>query len=328
MTRTLVYGIGVVVVAAGGLMAAHLGAQGQSDEYRQQENMRGVVAPGAQEVKLERACPMFTDAPEFHKCALEKMKAFKPKLTPWGVPDMRGMWRATATRGQDIEEIDKEKGEHYGGWAPMKSMVVDPPDGKIPYVPWAMAQRKKNIDVYLSQGAACLPTPVQRWVYSPVQVTGHRFFQSPDQIIFSMERLHTFRIVPLDGRPHIPANLRLWRGDTRGRWEGNTLVLETKNRNDFGWWDHQGTMSSEETTMNERMTFVDVDTIHYEATFADPKLFSRPWTMVMALLRLEAKGMDFMELEDTTVENCDEELMHMLNVGQRPFPGTKALAPK
>jgi hypothetical protein len=303
-------------------------AAGNQGGYEGGTNMRGVVEGTDQEKKLERACPNFTDADVFHKCAIEKMKSFTPKMTAWGVPDIRGMWRATATRGQDIEEIDKEKGEHYGGWAPMKSMVVDPPDGKIPYQPWAMKQRFKNIDAYLSQGAACLPTPVQRWVYSPVQVTGHRFFQSRDQIIFSMERLHTFRIVPLDGRPHLPKNIKLWRGDTRGKWEGNTLVLQTWNRNDLGWWDHQGTMSSEETSMDERLTFVDQDTIHYQATFHDPKLFTQPWTMVMALLRLPGTGMDFMELEDTTVEFCDEALMHMLNVGQRPFPGTKALMPK
>ena len=67
-------------------------------------------------------------------------------------------------------------------------------------------------------------------------------------------------------------------------------------------------MSSEDTTMIERITYLDPETMHYQATFADPKTFTRPWTMVQALRRLHAKGMDFVELEDTTVENCDEEV--------------------
>jgi len=291
---------------------------------------RGGAQTGAESAAgAGRACPNTRDSADFHACAIGKMETFAPALTPWGVPDLRGMWAAPAARGQDIEEIDEKKAFLYGGFGSInKSIVVDPPDGKIPYQPWAMAQRWKNVEAFLSQGAACMPVPVQRWVYSPVQVTGHRVFQRPDQIVFSMERQHTYRIVPLDGRPHIPPVIRLWRGDTRGRWEGHSLVMVTTNRNDFGWWDHQGTMSSEETTMEERLTFVDENTIHYQARFEDPKLFTRPWTMVMALSRLSPVGIDFTDLEDTSVENCELELPHMLELGQRPFPGTKALAPK
>jgi hypothetical protein len=314
-------GVAAAACACAVLIAAQVGAQSG-------EGSRNTSKPNAPRAaaRPKSVCPQ-EDMDDFHKCALEKMKSFTPPMTSYGKPDLTGMWRAQV-RGQDIQAVDEAESKLYGGWAVMESIIVDPPDGVIPYQPWAQAQRPKNIEHFLSQGAACLPTPVQRWIYSPVTVTGHRVFQRPNQIVFSMERLHTFRIVPLDGRPHLPPNIRLWRGDTRGRWEGNTLVMETTNLNDFGWWDHQGSMASEDMTMVERITYVDADTMHYQATFADPKLFTRPWTMVQAMRRLYATGMDFVELEDTTVENCDEELGHMLSVGQRVFPGPKSLAPK
>src|SRR5687768_13572107 len=113
--------IGITLSLGAAIAMGQLSAQGGASQpaagnqggYEGGTNMRGVVEGTDQEKKLERACPNFMDADVFHKCALEKMKSFTPKMTAWGVPDIRGMWRATATRGQDIEEIDKEKGEHY-----------------------------------------------------------------------------------------------------------------------------------------------------------------------------------------------------------------------
>ena len=274
---------------------------------------------------VERACPTVRDFAAFHRCALEAMKTFSPPRAPDGKPDFNGLWRPTRS-AQDIEEVTAGQ---YGRFPASKSLIVDPPDGRIPYQPWAMTARFNNEQVYLSPTAVCLPVAQPRWSYSPVSVTGHRIIQQPELIVFSMERLHTYRMIHMDDRPRLPGRLHLWQGDSRGHWEGDTLVIRTTNLNDLMWMDHIGTFMSPAVTTEERITFVDENTLHYEETITDPNTFTQPWKIALAFLRLQPDDiMDTMDLEDTTVENCEVELIHMMNVGQVPFPGYEALAPK
>ena len=279
------------------------------------------IAALGQNAEPERTCPMVSDFPEFHKCALEKMASYQPKLTADGKPDLNGIWRPTRF-AQDIEEL-------VGRFGSLKTLIVDPPNGKIPYKPWAMRERFSNEQVYLSPTAVCLPVAQQRWSYSPVSPTGHRIIQQPDRIVFSMERLHTYRVIHTDDTPRLPDDIHLWQGDSRGLWEGNTLVIRTTNLMDLMWMDHIGTFMSPEVTTEERITFVDENTIHYQETLTDPNTFTQPWTIAVPFLRATPDNpVDLMDLEDTTVENCEVELVHMMNVGQVPFPGFYAIAPK
>ena len=99
--------------------------------------------------------------------------------------------------------------------------------------------------------------------------------QTPDHVLLLHEMIHEFRIVPLDGRPHLPESVRQWLGDARGWWEGDTLVVETTNIRDDQRFRglSQGSMR-----LVERFTRVDGGTLRYEVTFEDPQLWTQPWT--------------------------------------------------
>ena len=275
---------------------------------------------------VERACPDLLDFAAFHKCALEKMGSFTDfPRTPQGKPDFNGIWRATRI-AQDIEEIMPGQ---YGAFPHMNSLIVEPENGKIPYLPWAAKVRISNEQEFISPTAACLPVGAMRWSYSPVSVTGHRIVQTPQQLIFSMERLHTYRMIPFVGeRRRLDQSVKLWEGDSRGHWDGNTMVIETDNLLDLVWFDHIGTFISTEAKLTERITYVDANTLHYEETVVDPNVFSQPWKIAKAFIRSDNEGLDQVDLEDTTVEYCDAEIHHFFNVGQKLWRGYNSVAPK
>ena len=286
---------------------------------------RGGVASNGQDAAPTRTCDMVYNFPEFHKCAVENMGSFEPPRNADGKPDLNGIWRPTRI-AQDIEEIVPGQ---YGNFPHMHTLIVDPPNGKFPYNEWAMKERFRNEQVFLSPTAVCLPVAQPRWSYSPVSVTGHRIMQREDLIVFSMERLHTYRMVHMDDRALLPEDIHLWQGDSRGHWDGNTLVIKTTNLNDLMWMDHIGTFLSPNVTTEERITFVDENTLHYEQTITDPNVFTQPVTISVPFLRsITDNPVDLMDLEDTSIENCEEELIHMMNVGQVPFPGYEGIAPK
>ncbi len=274
---------------------------------------------------VARACPTIRDYATFYKCALERIKVFKTtRRTRDGRPDLNGIWSATRI-AQDIEDV---KAGQYGAGGAMKSLIVDPVDGRIPYQDWARQPRKDGETRWVSPTALCLPVGAVRWAYSPVSVTGHRIIQQPREIIFSMERLHTYRVISLDATRRLAPHIPLWQGESRGRWDGETLVIETTNLTDKVWFDHIGTFMSNEIRMEERLSFVDQDTLLYVATYTDPKVFTQPWKIAKPLLRAPAKGMDALDLEDTTVEGCDETIEHLFGAGQRPFTGLELVLPK
>src|SRR6266704_1568192 len=106
-----------------------------------------------------------------------------------------------------------------------------------------------------------------------------RIIQAPASVVFVWEDYHAYRVVPLDGRPHVGSAMKLWMGDARGHWEGNTLVIDTTNMNGKGRLSVVGDFFSEHAHVTERLTFVDADTMNYEATIDDPDVFTRPWTL-------------------------------------------------
>jgi hypothetical protein len=108
-----------------------------------------------------------------------------------------------------------------------------------------------------------------------------QLFQTGDTVVILNEMVHNARVIPLDGRPHLPSGVRQWSGDSRGHWEGDTLVVETTNFTDKTSWRGSG----DQMRLTERFTRVDVDTLLYEYTVDDPTMFTKPWTARIAMTR-------------------------------------------
>ena len=106
-----------------------------------------------------------------------------------------------------------------------------------------------------------------------------QIFQTPDDVVIQNEENHEIRVIPFEERPHVHPRIRLWRGDSRGRWEGDTLVVETMNFNGKGGFRGSGPALH----LTERLTRVDADTVLYEFTVDDPETWTEPWTAEMPL---------------------------------------------
>ena len=229
-------------------------------------------------------CPL--EPSQFHPCAVEKMKTFNPPRTADGRPDLQGYWNRTTT-SQDIEAHTAGFGVQAG-----PSVVIDTPDRKIPYQPWALELRKDIVERYISPLASCFPPGVPRHVYAP---GGHQIIQAPGYVVHLLEYSHAYRIIHTAAGPHAGSAISLWQGDSRGHWEENTLVVDVTNSNGQTWLDNAGNFYSDALRLAERFTLVDADTIHYEARVEDPKVYTRPWTMVFALTRNKEPGFELWE---------------------------------
>ena len=208
-----------------------------------------------------------------------------------GKPDLQGIWNAKAFGAAD--NIEDHPTDQFGIRAG-KGVIVDPPDGHIPYQPWA-AEKKKDLrehHMYEDPEAHCTLAGVPRQMYAPF---GFQIFQPPGNIVIFFEAFHAFRIIPMDGRPHAPADVKLFNGDSRGRWDGDTLVVDVTNQNDKTWFDMAGNFHSDAIHVVERFTPLDSDNIRYEATVEDPKVYTRPWTMAFEFGRNRQPGYELME---------------------------------
>jgi len=181
------------------------------------------------------------------------------------------------------------------------SLIVDPPDGKIPLMTPAGRQRRLAADA----AAFAVPRPsppsgpedlsnfIRCITYGAPRLGGaaasyHNYYQilqTPGYVMFLSEAIHDARIIPLDGRPHLPQNIRLWLGDSRGRWEGSTLIVETTN------YSPKSSLlgSAENLQVVERFTRTALDRISYEITLTDPSTWATPWTAVVRLKRTDDK---------------------------------------
>jgi len=172
--------------------------------------------------------------------------------------------------------------------------IVDPPDGRIPYQPWA-AERARFLEAQYSKPARpdlldpvarCFMEGVPRILYQGGQGgTTIRILQTPTQIATLHEYGHHYRLIHLDGRPPLRETLKLWMGSSRGRWEGDTLVVEVTNHNDRTWFDQVGSFHSDGMRVIERWTVADANRIEYRATIDDPKVYTRPWTLALTFGR-------------------------------------------
>ncbi|MBI3049175.1 MAG: hypothetical protein HYY76_12785 [Acidobacteria bacterium] len=223
-----------------------------------------------------------------HRCGLEKAQTFNPPRTPDGVPDLQGFWVRIGARNSDNIEEHPQGREGPGG----KSLIVDPRDGRIPYQPWARAKVETYWDTYWSPIQHCMPDTPPRQAYTN---GAFEVVQTPGYVFIMAEQYGTYRVIPTSPRPHIGSNIRLYMGDSRGRWEGNTLVVDVTNVKDRMWLDHLGNTFSESAHIVERFTMFHQDVIHYQATITDPTVFTRPMTMAFGWRRNTTPGFQMLE---------------------------------
>jgi hypothetical protein len=241
-------------------------------------------------------CP--TALAAFHACALEKAKTFNPPRTPSGKPNLQGYWRSRLTQSFSIEGVvgtEPLVGSPIMPWGIAPPMIVDPPDGKIPYQPWAAPIGKigQNYYQYVDPRTACgaggVPRMAQQDANQIVQPWGDQY------VLWLFEDHHVQRVIAMDGRPPVGSNIKLTVGDSRGRWDRNTLVIDVTNLNGYTWFDDSGNFHTDAAHLVERLTMIDPDTLHYEVRVEDPKTFTRPWTLVWALVREKERGFELLE---------------------------------
>ena len=189
------------------------------------------------------------------------------------------------------------------------SLIVDPPDGRIPpQIPEAVKRNAAIAAARKLRGAQF--DKVQNMSYSNrcIIMTGnappmldagylsnYQIIQSPGYVTILMERMHDARIIPLDGRPFPPSNVRTWRGMSRGHWEGNTLVVETRNSNGRVQEAAVGPNgpingATEDLRITERFTRTDAGSMNYRFTLEDEKTWAQPWTAEMPFVRMDSEG--------------------------------------
>lgn len=267
-----------------------------------------IAARGAQVPASSSGCP--GEPALFHPCALEKARTFRPPRTRDGRPNLQGFWRGQPSATENIEEHPKTEDDDGG-----KSLIVDPRDGRVPYQAWAAALPRTHRATYVEPNVPCFPSGVPRSMYVPTQI---EILQTSDHVIILFERAHTYRIIPTTAGPHIGASVRLWMGDSRGRWEGNTLVVDVTSQNGKAWLDQAANFHTNAAHMVERFTLIDADTIHYQVTIDDPNVYTRPWTMAFPLRRNKERGFRLLE------EACHEGERNtdpLINLGLKIYPG-------
>jgi hypothetical protein len=286
--------------------------------------------------------------------------SYAPPRTPWGDPDLQGVWpgtemvgvplqrpqqfgsrnvltdeefqqRVTQAKQQDenaLAEVDvftvdtsnagavgspTSPPPHWlerGKPSRQASLIIDPPDGRQPTLSTEgeeraarqraeVAARRERLrgreaDTYLDRSLydRCITRGVVGSILPVIYNNGNEIVQAPGYVVIRNEMIHETRVVPLDGRPHLPATMKSYMGDSRGRWEGDTLVVETTNlngRNSVG--GNGGGQTSDRIKLVERFKLADANTLQYELTIDDPGTWSQPWTIAFPWKRDQGYGM-------------------------------------
>jgi hypothetical protein len=236
--------------------------------------------------------------------------------------------------GGNAADVNRAYNEHWMDAKRLKatadkrtSLIVDPPEGRIPaLVPLSPERERLRAarDAAAQRFNAGLPDSYRdgglpmrciirtdRPPYLPIIYNNtFQVFQTPGLVVIEVEMIHSARFIPVDGRPHVGKNLTQWLGDSRGRWDGNTLVVETTNfRPDDGVMF--GNADPETFKLTERFTRVDANTINYTFTVEDPHTWSRPWTAMIPWNRTDDQLYEYACHED----NFD--MVHLLAGARR-----------
>lgn len=248
--------------------------------------------------------------------------------TPDGKPDLRGTFSGMG-RGLTHTVILEEHPPGFGIQGG-KSLIIDPPDGIIPYQPWALAERdrrREDVNAYEDPVGHCEFYDIGR-LHSFAQ----RFFYSGNNIIIAAQE-QIMRVIDMNRRQHLPEGIRLWLGDPIGRWEGDTLVVDSTNFNGKTRMALGGDFYSSNAHVVERFTMVDADTITWTMTVTDPTVFTRSWTFTTAAPMTRQKpgsndwGRAFRLIDPQWEHDCHEGnvvLRHMRNVYEQSHGITPA----
>ena len=206
--------------------------------------------------------------------------------------------RSALAGGTEFRSFDRATGNYDQQWLVDRpvgnrtSLIIDPPDGRLPPLTpeGEVSARERGLyraahpadgpeDRSLSERCITFGLPNLLAGYNSY----YEILQGPDHVVIRTEMIHDARIVPLDGRPHLGEDMRFWHGDSRGHWDGDTLVVDT--RNFAPGTNFRG--AGRNLHLTERFTRVDRDTIHYDITIEDPTTWTRPWTVRLRLQRTD-----------------------------------------
>jgi hypothetical protein len=201
---------------------------------------------------------------------------------------MSGIWQTFSTAAWNLQDHVADT-DTPGGLG-----VVD--GGEIPYQAWARAKRDQNFAQRstMDPETKCYLPGVPRITYEPYPF---QIVQTPHTILLLYEYVHTARTVYTNGTPHPPGHIDWWMGDSRGHWEGDTLVVDVVDFSGDTWLDRAGNFHSDELHVVERYSFIDHDHLMYEALIEDPKVFTKPWTIRLPLYRRIEPHMQILEYE-------------------------------
>jgi hypothetical protein len=300
-----------------------------------------------------------------------------PPRTAWGEPDLQGIWtnatltpverpnsqsdktvltaeeaaafetRSAAQREASDRFVLGNVGAYNQFWMDggktvtgdrRTSLIVDPPNGKIPWTPAGRERLASDSARYgvgpfdswedADTGERCLTDGLP---FVPLQGynMNYHILQSPGWVAIINEMFHEYRMIPVDGRDHVPSDIDQLLGDARGRWEGDTLVVETTNFSDKRHFLWRATWRAARPSLHliERFTRVDDETIDYEFTMTDPDMFTRPWTALVPMTTNQAsRGVTSGPLFEYA---CHEGNYGLLNImrGARAQEGEKVPAP-
>ena len=274
----------LAIITAAALVAAPLSAQPPQHAPDGHPDLQGIWNFSAL-TPLERPAqfvnkPLLTDqeAAEFERQTLERIDADRRRDT------------AEADVSQAYNNAWYDRGTKVVG-TKRSSLIIDPPDGRIPpLTPSGQAVAAARADARRGRGSADGPEDrslAERCLLfnaGPPLLPGPynnnlQIIQTRDYVVIANEMIHDVRIVPIDGRPHLPAAIRRWQGDPRGHWDHDTLIVETTNFSDRT--SFRG--SDPQLKLVERFRRIDAKTLEYQFTVDDPSVFSRPWTVSLPM---------------------------------------------
>jgi hypothetical protein len=240
-------------------------------------------------------------------------QTWTPGRTPDGQPDLQGIWlnfdstpfeapvpRPAASPGPATRVGPApEFADHSHQVSKARpSMVIDPPGGRVPVMKWAEDQRDYDLThipdapEHETPWVRCITRGHPAGMFPAGYNNAYQIIQVPGYVVIVFEMIHETRIIPIDGRPPLGESIRMWNGDPRGRWEGNTLVVESTNYNSKGsiatsaaTGRMRGIPQTDAMKVVERFTRIDANTINYVVTIDDPKVYTQPWTVAMPLNR-------------------------------------------
>ena len=222
--------------------------------------------------------------------------AYRAPRSADGKPNLNGIWQAMNSANWDLQGHAAAPGRVVALGAedavPPGLSVIE--GDEIPYLPAALEQRKKNFEnrLTLDPEIKCYLPGVPRATYMPYPF---QIVQSTKNIMLVYEYAGAVRVVNMDSASKAPVDS--WMGWSNGRWEGDTLVIDATGFNDSTWFDRAGDFHSDSLHVVERYTPRSADTLMYEATIEDPKVFSRPWKISMPLYRHVEKNAQLMEFK-------------------------------